>query len=184
MEQKRDFIETFTGQKVWLPNCDPASIQIEDIAHALAFIPRFAGHINEFYSVAEHSLNVAEIVVKSPLKKQALLHDATEAYICDIPTPFKVLMPQYKALEEDLWRAVCERFNIQFNLHPDVKFADRIALMTERDVLKPGGLRWNDEYESTPRWGNFKLRRTRFGLKRASPNYIKNLFIEKFYEYQ
>lgn len=178
----RDYIETHSGRKVFLPNCEPHSIDIEDIAHALSLSPRFAGHIKQHYSVAEHSMQVASLV-QQPQRLQALLHDATEAYICDIPTPFKRLMPQYKVFEDDLWNAVSLQFGVPFDLHPDVKYADRVMLLTERDYLKDKFEPWSDEYENTPRLKKWKPMRMWFGLRRATPSYIKGKFLDKFDEY-
>lgn len=150
-----DFIETYTGKKLWLPGVTPEMIDLKDIAHALSLVCRFAGHINQFYSVAEHSINVAHLV-PDHLKLQALLHDATEAYICDIPTPFKRQLPQYEAMECELHEAISQHFGIDPVLAPEVKKADRIMLMTERDFLKPNGCKWNDEYEATERVPNWE----------------------------
>jgi uncharacterized protein len=149
------FIETWTGAQLKLPDPDPTQIRIEDIAHALCQVPRFAGHLDEFYSVAEHSLNVAAVVWEKTNSEieafQALLHDATEAYISDIPTPFKLLMPDYQRIEENLWGAIATKYGVPVELYPSVKEADRIMLMTERDALKPHASDWGEKYESTPR---------------------------------
>lgn len=179
---KRDYIETHLGMRVYLPNCEQDSIHIEDIAHALSLMPRFCGHLREHYSVAEHSIWVAELV--SPEHKmQALLHDATEAYLCDIPTPFKQLMPEYKAAEDDVWCAIAKAYDVPEVLHPEVKHADRVMLMTERDVLKDSFGAWSDEYENTPRAKNWKPLRMWGGLRRATPQYVEKLFLDKFYAY-
>jgi len=152
---KRDYIETQSGKTLYLPNPDLDQICILDIAHALAHVCRFAGHIDSFYSVAEHSINVATIV-PTELKLQALLHDATEAYLCDIPTPFKRMIPQYKDLEDNLWEAISRKYGLPFELSPEVKYADRVMLMTERDALKANTSRnWSPEYENTPRIEGF-----------------------------
>src|SRR5690606_15472115 len=131
-------------------------------------MPRFAGHVDKFYSVAEHSINVAWICPPEH-RLQGLLHDATEAYICDIPTPFKRLLPEYKALEDNLWAAIAKRFDVPFELAPEVKEADRIMLLTERDALKASSKRnWSDEYESTPRWPGFSNRPTLYSGENIS----------------
>lgn len=153
---KRDYIETWSGKELWLPFADDEAICIEDIAHALCMVPRFAGHIDNFYSVAEHSINVARLLPDG-LKLQGLLHDATEAYLCDIPTPFKRMIPQYKELEDNLWATISAKYNVPYELDPQVKDADRIMLMTERDALKSNTKKtWSEDYESTPRWADFK----------------------------
>ena len=90
-------IRTFTGKVFDLKILDPESICIEDIAHALAKTTRFGGHLKEFYSVAQHSVLMAQLV-PSELKVEALLHDASEAYLGDMPSPFKKMMPEYKKI--------------------------------------------------------------------------------------
>ena len=148
----RDYILTMTGKRVYLPGCEPDSIDINDIARALSMAPRFAGHMDRFYSVAEHSVNVSKIVGDDvEIQIQALMHDATEAYLCDIPSPFKPLLTNYKELEADLWRAVCIRFGIREQMYPEVKIADMRMLMTEKDHLKKGSAPFSDYYEEFSR---------------------------------
>lgn len=174
---KRDYIETYTGRDVYLPDADPDSISIIDIAHALSMVPRFAGHIDKFYSVAEHSINVAWIVPEEH-RLQGLLHDATEAYLCDIPTPYKRMIPEYKALEDNLWATIAEKFGVPFELSPEVKYADRVMLLTERDNLKENTKKnWSEEYENTPRWDGFKNRSTLYVSDMAT------LFLRRFHFY-
>lgn len=79
---------TRSGRMVDLLNVKPEDIDLEDIAHALAHTNRFTGHARRPYSVAEHSINVARFLPE-PIKIYGLLHDAHEAYIGDISTPFK-----------------------------------------------------------------------------------------------
>ena len=77
------WIQTFQG-KAFDPFAPrPADISHFDIAHALSNICRFTGHTNTFYSVAQHSVQVA-LLVPRPMQLAALLHDASEAYLCDI----------------------------------------------------------------------------------------------------
>lgn len=143
------FIETWSGKKVSLPGCDPESICIDDIAHALSRAPRFAGHTAFNYSVGRHSLNAAALVESWGAPKievlQALMHDATEAYLCDIPTPFKRLLTNYKELEDDLWKAITTKFSIPFEMAPSVKKADEVLLYAERNILKPNHSVWAKE---------------------------------------
>lgn len=143
-------IQTYYGYKIDFHEPDPGQIFIGDIAHALSNTPRFAGHTKTFYSVAAHSIMVASMCPPEH-QLQALLHDATEAYLTDMPTPFKRLLPDYQALEERVWLAICSKFDIPVKLHESVKFADRACLMKEADVLKPGRASFGDEYEDHPR---------------------------------
>lgn len=148
-----DYITTHTGREVWLPDTSPHSIHIEDIAHALSMAPRFAGHMDFFYSVAQHSLNVMRIL-PAHLKLQGLMHDSMEAYLCDVPTPFKAMLADYAGLEDNLWAAISTRYEIPYKLDPLVKDADRTMLMTERDALKPNSPKWSPQYEAVVRSDN------------------------------
>jgi hypothetical protein len=174
----RDYIETFTGKKLWLPNPDLDGIDIEDIAHALAMVPRFAGHVNKMYSVAEHSINVASLVPNKD-KLVGLLHDATEAYLCDIPTPFKRLLPQYKELEDQLWFAIATKYGVPYELPHTVKTADQMMLITERNYFKPNHGVWGGDYENT-------LTVPSLLQKRDAHHHgdIKNKFLKLFEEYK
>ena len=136
------WIETFSGNKVDLLQPDPQSFTLEDIFHALLNVPRFSGHTRRFYSVAMHSYNVAQLV-PDHLKFEAIMHDATEAYLMDMPTPYKALLPDYRAAEENLWLGIAAKFDLPEVLDPLVKQADRVALITERNYLK-GKSDWGD----------------------------------------
>jgi 5'-deoxynucleotidase YfbR-like HD superfamily hydrolase len=130
------WILTATGQKIDLLRPDPKRILTEDIAHSLSRLCRFNGHTGPHYSVAEHSQRVADIVPPQ-YQLEALLHDATEAYVGDMVRPLKELMPQYKEIERGIWLAICERFKINPELPAIVHYADRILLATERRDLMP-----------------------------------------------
>ena len=89
-------------------------IRIEDIAHALSFLCRGNGHVKTFYSVGQHCMAAAqEAEARGDSRRViigALLHDATECYLSDVPHPYKVNMPRYRELEESLLQAVFVRF--------------------------------------------------------------------------
>lgn len=117
-------------------------IDVEDIAHALSNLCRFAGHTVDFYSVGQHSVLVSELMAKQGLtlrqQLQGLLHDATEAYIVDIPRPLKVqdFMAGYRNVEDRLEGAIAERFGLDCLVTPEVKLADMIVLSAEaRDLM-------------------------------------------------
>lgn len=144
---------TNTGQRIDLTNPSPDSILLTDIAYALSKICRFNGQLKRFYSVAQHSLHVAELVPEH-LKLQALLHDASEAYICDVPTPFKrMLGSAYTDVENKLQRVIGEKFGVELvALDPLVKAADRVMVVSERDQLQSNPVKWGAEYEDVLRY--------------------------------
>ena len=129
-------------------NPDPATLAIEDIAHALSHVNRYTGHTFRPYSVARHSITVAELVRVRGCSREAqlwaLLHDATEAYLNDIAAPVKQspIFAGYRAAEKHLERVIQERF---MGFQPStlmaeaVKRADWDMLLAERErVLPPG----------------------------------------------
>lgn len=127
-------IRTFTGNYVNVFDAIPELICIEDIAHALSMQCRFGGHLPEFYSVAQHSVEVSKLV---PIEDQfqALMHDASEAYLLDIPSPIKSGLRDYKDIEDGLMRTIASVFNFQYPLTKPVKDADAIMLQIEWDTI-------------------------------------------------
>jgi hypothetical protein len=136
------FIQTYTGKIVEPLNLKKSDVDIADIAHGLSNICRFCGHSAFFYSVAQHSiLGAGELLNRTGEAKTALsflLHDASEAYICDIPRPLKRLpeFKKYLGIEESVQNVICGRFGV--NIHQDiVKEMDKIMLATEkRDLMR------------------------------------------------
>lgn len=120
------------------------NICIDDIAHALSMLCRFNGHTNHFYSVAQHSVVVSENVLQMPHRAmQGLLHDATEAYIGDMPAPLKRLIPSFKDFEDSLWKVIADKYSMPHELHPDIHRVDKRACLTEaRDLMGVTGHDW------------------------------------------
>ena len=111
MDRLDGFIGTFSGLRFWPLNPNPEKILIEDVAHSLAHQCRFGGHVWRFYSVAEHSVHVSNLYPSEDVL-WGLLHDASEAYLVDLPRPLK-LLPEfalYREAERRLQRAVAVRF--------------------------------------------------------------------------
>jgi uncharacterized protein len=140
------WIQTFTGLAFDLGDPKPEQVAIEDIAHALAMIPRYAGHCRFHYSVAQHSVMVASIVAATDptLTLAALLHDAAEAYLGDWSSPLKALMRDEgpnqlpPKLEARVERVIGERFGVDLSRNHTIKAADLVALATEkRDLFGP-----------------------------------------------
>lgn len=140
----KHWIVTASGKRFWPLAAEPEDVCIEDIAHALANVCRFAGHCSVFYSVAQHSIHVSHLVPAEDALA-GLLHDATEAYIGDMCRPLKALMPEYQEAEQRLWNVIADRFGLNRVMPLMVKAADDIALATERRdlVVKPFNHEWS-----------------------------------------
>lgn len=138
-QRTTDWIQTFTCNKYWPLEPRAEDVRLEDIAHALSMMCRFAGHCRRFYSVAEHCVHVSEILEpKSPqVALWGLFHDASEAYLVDIPRPVKIAkdFSFYRGAESANMMAICERFGLDPVEPPAVKIADNIMLATEAKAL-------------------------------------------------
>lgn len=132
-------IQTHSGGYFDLFESGPEAIHIEDIAQSLSMQCRYNGHIRLFYSVAEHSVLVAKWILEKTgdygMALEALLHDASEAYLCDIPRPFKRLLPQYKELEQRVEHLVALRFALVHPWNELIHEADLRILADEKKVL-------------------------------------------------
>lgn len=134
---------THTGKYIDPYNLKPEDIDIIDIAQGLSKLCRYAGQCEGFYSVAEHSVLVAQQVWKAThdfnLTRIALLHDAPEAYIGDLVRCVKARLDQYQDLEYRIWSCMAEKwFNpfydglCNWDLPDEVKEADQRMCVTER----------------------------------------------------
>lgn len=141
MRNRGPWIKTFTGKKFHFLDPMPDDICIEDIAHALAFQSRFGGHVKQFYSVAEHSINVSKIAPRG-WEMSGLLHDASEAYLVDIPRPIKrtLNLEGYRTIETKVQGVIDFKFDTE---HCGVKPEDNIILAHEIWQLMEGP----EEYE-------------------------------------
>jgi hypothetical protein len=126
----RGYIQTYTGVQFHLE--DPL-FRMTDIAHALSMQCRFAGHVKRFYSVAEHSVIVSllmqELSLGDPM--EGLLHDAAEAYLVDMPRPWKNMLPDYSRLEAALEAKFRAQFHLPAEKSHGCKTADHLALFIE-----------------------------------------------------
>jgi hypothetical protein len=133
------YICTYLGNRFFPLEGRIDLVHLEDIAHGLAYQCRFNGQTSEFYSIAQHSLMVADIVsAEHPeLRLAALLHDASEAYLGDVVKPLKALLPNYKEIEKNVEEIIASTFGVADMFNPSIKHADMIALATEKRDLMP-----------------------------------------------
>lgn len=107
-------ITTFTGHHVDPLNPDAGEINLRDICHALSLLCRGGGHAKTFYSVAQHVMACADEAAArgfgTRVELGCLLHDASEAYMVDLPTPIKYAMPVYRQAEDDLLDLIFTKF--------------------------------------------------------------------------
>ena len=116
---------------------------IEEIATALSKLCRFGGHTKEFYSVAQHSVLVS-LCVDDEFAMEALLHDASEAYLGDVVRPLKQVLGGYRDIEEQVQNGInMAHLGWAKPNSPQVKNADMVLLATERrDLMTEQEVSW------------------------------------------
>jgi hypothetical protein len=178
--RKGDWIQTYTGKLFWPLDPQKDEIDIEDIAHALSNICRFTGHVKDFYSVAQHSLLVSDLCQSNKLS--GLLHDGSEAYICDIARPVKRLdeMRSYREVEKIVQTAIFSAFSLEYPEPREVKQADDWAVFIEANALMPHPERcwtnWDQFWEKIPQIVKD------IQINPMPPKLIENRFMDKFLE--
>lgn len=135
--------QTITGKLLYLLHPDPKDINIYDIATGLSNQCRYNGQLPKFYSVAQHSVIVAEQAEKLGKNRRdclkALLHDSHEAYLGDIVTPLKLVLDNYRDIENSVDDAICTRFKIPKGMGDWLHDLDKLVLATEIRDLRPHG---------------------------------------------
>lgn len=167
------WIQTHSGRRFNPISPNPDAIVIQDIAHALSMQCRFSGHSKKFYSVAQHSVYVSHICNEEDAL-WGLLHDASEAYLVDVPRPLKRsgLIQGYIEAEARMMEAVCQRFGLPIQEPPSVKKADTKLLATEaRDLMAPLHSDWVQPVSPLP-----------FVIESWEPQKAKDMFMQRFFE--
>jgi uncharacterized protein len=142
----KDNFMTQSGKMVHLLDPKPSDVSIEDVAHALARICRFGGHSPQHLSVAQHSVLVSRLVPPEQAR-DALLHDASEAYIGDIVSPLKQNLLGYKPIEDRWTKAIGQQLlGRPINLTPEIHAADDLAFHAERASIFP----WRAQLAGAP----------------------------------
>jgi uncharacterized protein len=149
MHEPGPYIQTVSGRRVnpFAPSVD--DIDLGDVAIALSNQCRFGGHTRRYYSVAQHACIVSDQVLERTgdpyAALWALLHDASEAYLIDLPHPIKhrsELGRLYREAEEGLEAVIRRRFGLTGPAPPSVKEIDRSVLATERAALTMVAWHW------------------------------------------
>lgn len=132
-------IQTHSGREFF--PLDPQEDQVDprDVAHALALKCRYTGHCDRFYSVAEHSVLMCDVMFyrNASLVDQrwALMHDASEAYLPDVAGPIKRYLPGFCNLEDRVLRVIGQRFDLPWPKNDIVTKLDRVMYWHERRFL-------------------------------------------------
>lgn len=135
-KQTPNSIVTWCGQFLDITNIDPNVINAIDIWNGLSKECRFGNQIEDHYSVAQHSVILSQIVPE-PYQRYALLHDASEAFLHDIPSPYKQLMRDYQSYEAVLQCAIEHRFldGVSVAVTEVVSRYDRALRIPEAEAL-------------------------------------------------
>lgn len=148
-DRKGRWMPLFSQNRFWPEDPRPHDIRLIDIAHALAHIPRYNGHLKEHYSVAQHCV-IGSQYIDPKYAMFFLFHDAGEAYLGDLITPIKRLFRQfYEPVEERIMKAVASSFEFEINdeTRVAVKKMDEQMLETEVRDIVPAGLINHDPVE-------------------------------------
>ena len=141
---QKSWVITYSGNRFNILDPNPADVKLEDIACALARQARFNGHTRFFFSVGQHSCLGAEISPTKEIALHMLFHDATEAYVGDLVSPVKALLPDFEIIESRIHWAISKAFNLEYPLPKVVKQIDRRLLATEvRDLITKDLKSWN-----------------------------------------
>jgi 5'-deoxynucleotidase YfbR-like HD superfamily hydrolase len=138
MKIEKNKIITFTGRQVDPFNLQPEDVNIVDIAHSLSHQNRYGGHTIVPYSVAQHCLRMEFAIEKEcnhlEMQIDALMHDASEAYITDIPKPIKERIPMIEEIEANVLNVIYQKYEIKHFLY--VQELDKDSVFQEIKTLK------------------------------------------------
>ena len=170
-DERGAFVTTYSGVKFFVEDCNIAEVPIEDIAHALAMNCRFNGHLDQFYSVAQHSVIVSSLV-PSEHRMTALLHDVSEAFLPDMPRPFKQYIGGFQDYEDRIDRAVADTYGTTYPLPESVKYIDKNIVRDEAEAMYRVPPDWITYYESVAgkEW-----------FMKLTPMQAKMYFLDRYY---
>ncbi len=167
------WMETRSGNRFYPEDPEGSTYTIDDIAHALSMLCRFAGQGDRFYSVAQHCVEVSRAVGSDPVRRRwGLLHDASEAYVVDMPSPVKHVpaMRPYRELEDRITAAIATTFDLSLPEPLAIKRADRRLCRAEAEML---GLLRRD-------WANYRMAPLDHEIRALGPARAERLFLREW----
>lgn len=172
-DDRGPFISTYSGALFYVNEMNVKDVPILDIAQALSMNCRFNGHIERFYSVAEHSVLVSKLVSRESAL-YGLLHDYAEAFVSDVPRPFKASITGHEEFESAVMANVCELYGLPLELPDDVAYVDTHICAAEARVLAKSVPEWVKHYDSNVVKPE--------DIKGLSPRDARNAFMNRFNE--
>jgi hypothetical protein len=153
-EDRGPWIATLSGAKFYINAMNLCDIPIEDIAHALSMNCRYNGHVHTHYSVAEHSIAVARILERMGASDMVcfagLLHDISEAFVPDIPRPFKAEIGGFEDYENRLLVEAGVEYDFYYPFDERIKYVDRHIVRSEANRLFPNPPEWVKDFDLIP----------------------------------
>lgn len=190
------WIKTYDGNKFDYLNPDLESVSLIDISHSLSKEQRFGSHLEKSWTVGQHVMLVRKLVLLAGGSKEqsfiALHHDDAEAFMKDMPTPLKQLLPDYHKIYERVENAISKKFQVQINpLDKFVKENDSLAVRIE-DLLffskNSEEIKWHnltiEDYKKYCEKTNGELDRYISYLFSLSFDEIAKLYREYHYNYK
>jgi hypothetical protein len=181
MPVPKDYFAASSGASCYLLRPEESDIRLLDISLALSRIQRFGGHCKRgvTYSVAHHSVLVSILVEKELGRPDdalaGLLHDATEAYLGDMISPLKKLVPAYHVIESSWAMEIAGIFDLDTLCPPAVKEADLMALEMERRWLIERGPLWQG-------WRGTERTVPTWPLTSMTAEASERMFLRRFWE--
>jgi hypothetical protein len=147
------YMETFSGVKFYPTQALPSEFRLLDMCHATSQICRFNGHTKHFWSGAQHLLGVLAYLrwrgASEFVQFLGATHDLHEAYFTDLPTPIKLLFPEYMEAEDRIMATMWHSFfGIRFPTKEEIallKEADRAMLHAEAIAMDVNKTKWVTE---------------------------------------
>lgn len=159
-----DYITTYTGIRMVPTEPKPEDIRIEDIAHSLSLITRGNGHVKTFFSVGQHCIHCAKEAAARGASDRVvlacLLHDGAEAYLSDVPSPFKKYLKEYNAFEDQILDVIFEKYlgsklsdeeyHMMKTIDHDMLYYDLLYLLNEPSEGEAPEMKTKFSYEVRP----------------------------------